>query len=392
VAAKPRSIKLQSNFIMKFVSFKIIALCILLPPILYIFSVQSIERHLKGQYAKEVEDSYTGDTGPLFEGSIKLRDAINNNIDRYLKGKALISWGVDTKVTVTTKQGTILYPAVFVNEKDSLLQPDPMQVAADNYNLMNEGLIVRVDLKLEHNTKLLNVILAFYLFMSVMVLYFYYRAGFDRVRHEDMEKRKEIERLLKIEEHHIDNLHTLDRDREKLTSEIAKIKKSLEDEKSIADRNEEEMINEIVALEENLDKNIALQKESEQEVDALKEKIKRFEKGKRRQKGESTIRKRFKTLYKNVSLNDRAFSGFIDLEDDLKIKSEEIIHKLNQDSQVVPIKRKVFGKKSRQKVREVIFAYKGRLYFRTTKGKRIEVLAIGTKNTQAKDLEYLDSL
>jgi hypothetical protein len=43
-------------------------------------------------------------------------------------------------------------------------------------------------------------------------------------------------------------------------------------------------------------------------------------------------------------------------------------------------------------VLEVIFAYKGRLYFRNTKDKRVEVLAIGTKNTQARELEYLAKL
>ena len=43
-------------------------------------------------------------------------------------------------------------------------------------------------------------------------------------------------------------------------------------------------------------------------------------------------------------------------------------------------------------VQEVIFSYKGRLYFRKVKDSKIEVLAIGTKNTQARDLEFLDNL
>jgi len=49
-----------------------------LPPILYIFSLQSIERHLNKRYAKEIGDIYTGDTRPLFDGSVRLQDAINN--------------------------------------------------------------------------------------------------------------------------------------------------------------------------------------------------------------------------------------------------------------------------------------------------------------------------
>jgi hypothetical protein len=40
----------------------------------------------------------------------------------------------------------------------------------------------------------------------------------------------------------------------------------------------------------------------------------------------------------------------------------------------------------------VTFAYNGRLYFSKSKENRVEVLTIGTKNTQQKDLTYIDSL
>lgn len=56
------------------------------------------------------------------------------------------------------------------------------------------------------------------------------------------------------------------------------------------------------------------------------------------------------------------------------------------------IKRKVFSKKSRETVLEVLFAYRGRLYFRTSRDQHVEILTIGTKNTQLKDLEFIDRL
>jgi len=40
----------------------------------------------------------------------------------------------------------------------------------------------------------------------------------------------------------------------------------------------------------------------------------------------------------------------------------------------------------------VMFGYKGRLYYRRIRGNKIEILAIGTKNTQAKELEFLSNL
>ena len=382
---------------MKYLSFKIFILCILLPPILYIFSIQSMESHLKRRYAKKIADLYTGDTRPLFDGSARLKDAINNNINRYLQSKAILSWGVKANVTVTTKKNTILYPTVFNDEENSILPHDPMQVAADNYNLMHEGLVVNVDLILEHNTLISNAILAFYICVSILILYFYYRGGVKKTREEDTEKETKIAHLLETEKNRIGKLKNLIKVKQKLISEIIKIKRKLVNERIRASKNEDDLIKEIVALEENIDENIALQKEKQEEINALKEKIKLFEKEMRKENKQTTnsyntVRKRFKTLYKNISVNKRAVNGFLDLTDDMKIKGEEIIHKLNDDQGLVLVKRKVFGKKGRATVQEVIFAYKGRLYFRKKKDSQVEILAIGTKNTQVKDLEFLDNI
>jgi len=382
---------------LKFLSLKILILCILLPPVLYIFSVQSVERHLKNRFANEIEDIYLGNTRSLFEGSVRLKDAINRNINRYLQSKALIPLGVKVTITVTSKQNTILYPAV-VDDKDvSLLPNDSMQIASDNYKLMNEGLAVNVDLVVEHNTLLTNGILGFYIFASILVLSFYYWRGVKKTREAEMEKDSEIFRLKEIELNRSDNLKALMKDKKILISEIKKIEKQLKKEKINASKNEEEMIKEIVALEEKINKKIGLLNERQEEIDALKEKIKLFEKEIRKESKQKTkiynsTLKRFKTLYKNISIDKRAIIGFIDLTEDMKIKSEEIIHKLNENPKLVPIKRKVFSKKSRGAVQEVIFSYNGRLYFRPTKQGMIEILTIGTKNTQTKDLEYLDSI
>ena len=382
---------------MKFLSFKILILCILLPPILYIFSVLSIESHLRRHYTKEIKEICTGDTRPLFNGSIRLKDAINRNIDGYLQNKVLIPLGVRVNAAVTTKQNTILYPTFFDEEENSILGSKPMKVAAENYNLLEEGIVVKVDLTLEHNTLLSNTILAFYILVSVLVLYFYYKAGIKKAKQEDTEKSKKITRLLKLEKNQTKNLKALVKIKQKLTSEISVMKKRLEKERVKATKNEEEMIKEIVALEEKFNKNLALQNTKQEEIDTLIEKIKRFEKANRKDSTQKTkalnsVRKRFKTLYKNVSINKKAINGFMDLTDEMKIKGEEIIHKLNEDPKYVQVKRKVFGKKGRTTIQEVIFAYKGRLYFRNAKGSRIEILTIGTKNTQIKDLEFLDNL
>ncbi len=333
----------------------------------------------------------------MFDGDITLKNAINKNIDHYLQNKIMIQWGVKTNITVTTKDNTILYPAIFDNEKDSLLPPDPLQVAADNFKLMNEGLVIDINVIFEHNTFLSNTILAFYICIFVMVLYIYYRSGVKKTMQEDTEKTKEIVRLQELEKKNTDTLKALVQDKKNLKSEMAKTKKKLKKEQVKASINEDEMIKEIIELEEKFNKNIELENEKQKEIDAFKEKIKFFENErlkdiKQKTKLFDSIRKRFKALYKNVTINERAINGFVDLTDDMKIKGEEIIHKLNNNPKVVTIKRKVFSKKKRSNVQEIIFSYKGRLYFRKTKDNKIEILTIGTKNTQGKDLEFLDSI
>ncbi|RLC29604.1 MAG: hypothetical protein DRH32_07085, partial [Deltaproteobacteria bacterium] len=71
--------------------------------------------------------------------------------------------------------------------------------------------------------------------------------------------------------------------------------------------------------------------------------------------------------------------------------AEEVIKQLDSGGRV-DIKRKVELKKSSEKVFEAIFAYSGRLYYRNLSDGRIEILVIGTKNSQVKDLSFLETL
>ena len=159
--------------------------------------------------------------------------------------------------------------------------------------------------------------------------------------------------------------------------------------------NEDQMIAEVVALEEKIQRNLDRQKAQAEEVEALREKIAAYEKdkdaaGRSRRKQLEAVQKRFNTLYKNLSLHDRALKGFGELSEDMKLKCEEVIHQLNDNPQQVPVKRKVFGKKGIETILEVTFSYNGRLYYRSGKEQKTEVLAIGTKNSQEKDLGFLN--
>jgi len=309
-----------------------------------------------------------------------------------MRSKLLLQRGVKINVIVTTKYDTILYPAVYEQEDSSLMLPDLMQIAADNYKLLSEGLNVTIDLKIEPYSSLSNSILAFYVIITVAGVYLYYKSYLKKIRLAEMTKSRQINRLQLLEKENTAKLDTLDHERQKLLAGLKRFTNDLEQEKTRADINETELIEEIVSLEKEIEENQTTQNELVEEIDLLKKQIQGVEKGKQKIKAEETSQKRFNTLYKNVYINDRAVSGFAKLTDDLKIKGEEIVHQLNENPGKVTVKRKVFMKKGNEKVFEVNFAYMGRLYFTNTRDNKIKILAIGTKNTQAKDLEFLSNI
>ena len=382
---------------MKYLSFRILILCILMPPMLYVGSLGVLQRYLEETYTREIEQSLIGDTGPLFNGTVRLTDSIRKNVDDYLAQRPLLDWGVRVNVRVMTARGYDLYPPSVLGDEIKN-QTDSRQIAEQNYALMKEGIEVVVDMEIPHNTLLSNSFLGFFTLLSVATLILHYQVGVRRARLDEQARREEIERLVEQENAHRERLEGLSQARNALTNELGRIREELDGEKVKASRNEDEMIEEIDRLETKINENLAFQEEQQEQIEALKEQIALFEKGKLRTGKQKTkdvesLQRRLQTLYKNLSVNDRAIDGLLGLNEDLRIKAEEIIHQLNDDPNMVTIKRKVFSKKGRETVLEVLFAYKGRLYFRRrSTDNRIEVLTVGTKNTQAKDLQFLDNL
>jgi chromosome segregation ATPase len=232
---------------------------------------------------------------------------------------------------------------------------------------------------------------------ALAVLLLHYRAAGRLMSRVERERRGELDRLSQRERQSAARLSELQSERERLRAEFERLKSTMEGERARAERNEGDLIAEIESLEKKLNENLGDQSTREEEIRSLSEKIALLEKEQRRedrgrQKTAAAIEKRFATLYKGILVNARAVDGFLDLNEELRLKAEEVIHQLNANSDLVAVKRKVFGKKNRETVLEVVFAYKGRLYFRKREDRRVEVVAIGTKNTQERELEFLANL
>lgn len=382
---------------MKHIAFRIIVLCILLPPICYGVTVQGMEYYLGKKYTRDVRQVCVGDTALLLQGSVRLKDTVNANVDRYLNQQKLLSWGVKATVWVTSGTRVFLYPAPVETSGTLPLPNEALEVASENYSLLNDGLSVTVDVKLAFGRLLSNIILGSYIFLAIVALYAFYRAGLMRAAREEAAMNEQLQHLLEQERAYSRRLVELKEDRERVSAERDRLEKTLDAERKKAGSNEAEMFGEIVQLDETLTRNLQQQKQQEEEIKFLSEKIQAYETQQEKAhapKGKETdiLAKRFGALYKNISIHDRAVSGFASFTEDMKIKCEEIIHRLNEAPDQVPIKRKVFSGKGREAVWEVLFAYSGRLYFRRTRDQRIEVLAVGSKNTQSKDLEFIDKI
>lgn len=370
---------------MRTIPFHILILSILLPPMLYLVTVSGLESYFQKKCEREITNIYLSDMNDILSGLVDIRTAIHASISEYLDPLLFIKTGGQLEIDVTTRQGSLLYPATYQDSLFDNLAVDPPKTAEKNFALLNEGISLQVSVKIPHYSLLAVSLMLFYVLMFSGGLYGYYLKVSARVRRDEREKTAELQRLQDAERKRLEEIDALSVERDVLQAEYEDLKTAFQKEISQAEKTEEDLFEEIASLEDKL-----------KEIDNLKEKISELEKtrsqiSRQKDKTAEKLGRRFKVLYKNIEMTDRALAGLMDLPEDQGLKAEEIIHQLNNDASLVPVKRKVFSKKGNITCFEVVFAYNGRLYFRR-QDNRVEILAVGTKNTQARDLAFLDTV
>jgi hypothetical protein len=382
---------------MKRLSFNILALCILLPPILYLFSVNLLEQRMTSRYQIQIQNIYLADITDILNGLTRLRDSVREAIDNYLNAHWFILAGGRLDVSVTTRNGAIIYPATYQDDPLNGLPIDPVRLAEENFKTLNDGLDIHVEAVIEPWSFMAIGILLFYLLIFMGWLWIHYRRVAAFARQEELQRQAEIERLQEFKGQGQSRIEALSQERESLLTDYQILQNEIETKKRQAEETEEDLFDEIAAMEEKLAVNLALQEQQHDEIDKLKEQIRELAKtrdaaDRQREKEADRLGKRFKVLYKNLEITERALENLADMADDMSLKAEEVMSLLNTDPSLVPVKRKVFSKKGKSNALEITFAYNGRLYFRRNSDGRAEVLTVGTKNTQTRDLAYLDSL
>ena len=388
---------------MKRFPFKILVVSILLPPICYILTLQMLEGYFQKREISQLNQIMIQNSEALYEGRYTIKEEINRNVGEYLSKSLKYSLGVRTYVLVKTKDDRILYPAQFGEDfRDSAEEGDfselptkalnYMEVAAENYRIMNEGLRLSVVVQVEHNSWLSNSVLAFYVLLFVLILQRFVKKGIKETERQETKQKELIQRLSGQFAQTDSRLKELE---VKKDDYLKKIEAFKEDKKELS-KDVDALLEEMEKLETGLEDQKGLKEELELEALQLKEELDRLKgrlhsPSKKRKKIDAT-QKRFRVLYKNLEFTDRAIEGFLVLTDEFQLKAEELIHKLNEDDSQVSVRRKVFGKGGKTNILELDFSYSGRIYYQRDAQPKAKVLAIGTKNTQEQDLAFIENI
>jgi hypothetical protein len=377
--------------------YKLLFMCILLPPICYILTLYLSEEYLRKLETSRLNGIIIQNYEALYEGRHSIKEEINRNIGEYLLKQGIrFRMGIRTDILVKTKDNIILYPISIEQNTNNIATdlsvnaPNYVEVAAENYRILNKGIIRVVDVNIKFNGLLSYGILLFYVFLAVFVIQ---RAVKNRIREtERVEKEYEesikeltgklmeaefgLSEIKQKEDVYLNNIEKLNRERKNLSTDI------------------DGLLEEIEGLEAGLKEQRGVREEREKDVLNLREEIDRlkgrFERPEKKIKEIDAIGKRFRVLYKNLTFTERALDGFLSLSDEFQLKAEEIIHRLNDDDTKVPVKRKVFGKGGKMNFLELEFSYSGRIYYRKDTQSRIKIFVIGTKKTQGQDIAFLE--
>ncbi len=269
-----------------------------------------------------------------------------------------------------------------------------------------------VSVSVPHTSLLANAILLAYASLLLWGLYSYNRANQRRYARETQAavaaRDLAAGRASKIEEQLFaarNRLATIEPSEKAQSTEIAGLQSErLELQQKInvlASREEElrgsadrsvELSQEVTALEELLEEAADNITTKEEELKQLEKNLKQAAKGgsSSRSKGGEALARRLRTLYKTVEFDDHAVDTLFALRDEtMKLKAEEVIKRLSEESDNVAVRRKVGGLPNHLNIYELGFAGKGRVYYCRGQSQRFRVLTVGAKNSQDSDMEYL---
>ncbi len=363
----------------------------------YLFSIEALEAGMQNHFEGAIAEAITVE--PSEERVVQ---ALRSRVREVLGTSAWIRIGrIRVRPIVLANDGhTLLYAA-------SHAPPLPPELDAQSLLPARSD----VEVYVPHNSVAANSILVTYAGLLIATLIGYTRrlareeqlalqevvreraALAERAQSIEQELRGVSGRLAEVEpekEIYVEEIESLQDERSRLMKRLGEVELREQTLRSETLGNRE-LNEERRALEELLEEATHDLSGKDDEIRQLQKQVKRENKG--AGKEADVLGRRLRTLYKNLEVDDHAIEGLLALGDEsLKLRAEEALKRLSDDPETAGVRRKVGGLPSHLNIFEQGFAGKGRIY--TTKGKsrRFRLLAVGGKNSQKPDLEYLSRL
>jgi hypothetical protein len=389
-------------------SFRITYVAVLAFVFLYVFSVKGLERVFDHHFRAAVAQALRVQPSDDFVAQLQSR------VDAAVRR----SWwtrvgGVSVTVFVLGADGrTPLY--VDSPTLPPLIGSDPAGAAHEAARLLPA--IADVSVSVPHNSLIANLVLVGYAAALVTFLFGFNRRlarreaellhGALAARHVTAERAEQIERELAQVRTHLSKVEPVEEMQQeeirRLQAERAALQQKLG---GLAAREAElraqagkalELDEERQALEALLEEALRDVTQRDEEIRSLQSSLKRAARNAPaapRARESELVGRRWRTLYKNLEIDDRAIDDLVALDDEaLKLRAEEAVKRLCDEPESAAVRRKVGGLPPGLSIFELGFAGKGRIYYTKGEVRRFRVLLIGTKASQKTDLEYLSRL
>jgi hypothetical protein len=376
--------------------------------LLYVFSVKGVEQLLDWRFRDAVSDAIR------VEGNdASAIQRMQDRLDQVVRESRWARWGGVriTAIVLGADGATPLYIGGRWQRPPPPLDPAVGMARLDRILPATADVMVSVP----HNSLLANGILVGYAALLVTSLFAYNRrlARLDEERFEAALAAREAaaERAARIEKELAEVRRRLadeapetpaEREIQSLREERARLQQQLD---SVTHREQDvsgsasrarQLDEERRALEELLDEATRDLASKDEEIRLLQGRLRRasrLETSARPAREVDQLGRRLRALYRNLEIDDRVLRDLVDLGDEtLKLRAEESLMRLSEDSDAAGVRRKVGGLPPHLSVFELGFGGKGRIYYTRGRQRRHRVLAIGAKNTQKSDLEYLSRL
>jgi predicted nucleic acid-binding Zn-ribbon protein len=383
-------------------SFRFAYIAIFVFLIAYVFSIEALEAVLQGHFEEEIAAAVRVDPG---DGPVPLQ--IEEEVSALLRSSPWIRYGdVRVRPLILGADGRTLifagggFPPLLLDEGD------------DGRGLLPA--LVDVEVAVPHNALASNAVLVLYAALLVTTLAIYTRRLTAReqlqldelstARDAAAERAGSIEseldvvraRLDEVEpenELYAEEIDSLAGERRQLMSRLAELE-AREGELRRKSSRAQELEQESRTLEELLEEATRDLDARDEQIIQLQSQVKRSDGGgKGGSKPAELLERRFRALYKNLEVDSHAIQNLVALRDEgWKLRAEEALKTLSDDPDKAVVRRKVGGLPPHLSIFELGFAGKGRLYYTRGRARSYRILAIGAKNSQKTDLEYLSRL